>query len=95
MPLTTLIPTFIHLAIGLFALLIHSAAGKRLADFLKKTKDGSHLRPLLAAIWVEGYIFAVLFAMFGFIWLVQAVAQLPIAHSLYAVTAWAFGLPAL
>ena len=93
MLITTLIPTFIHLFLGLFALLIHSAAGKKLAAYLKKANDTeSNTIPFFAALWIEAYGFAVLLAMAGLIWLVLAVTNLPIADSLYWITAKAFNL---
>lgn len=91
MLVTTLIPTLLHILLGLMAFFIHGFKGAALADFLEQPRK--NWRDAIASVWMLGYPLAAVLAMLGVWQLLQHFAQLPIAHWLYNFTGYFYELP--
>ena len=92
MIITTLIPTLLHVFLGLFAFILNSLFGKQLAKYLMDVGEVS-LKAVFAAIWIEAYLFFVFCLMFVLGWAFQQTFDFPIGPALYAVAEWGHNKP--
>ena len=91
MLVTTLIPTLLHILLGLMAFFIHGFKGAALADFLEKPRK--NWRDAVASFWMFGYVVLAGAALWAMYQVFQHFAQLPIAHWLYNFTGYFYDLP--
>lgn len=95
MVLTTLLPTFLHVVTGLFAVGIHGAAGRWLADQLEgdPAHPGSRVGPAIGALWTTLYVAllgaGVVLLIAGVLWLLD----LRVACRLYELAGVFYSLP--
>ncbi len=92
MLISTLIPTLLHVMLGLFAFLINSLFGKRLAKYLRDVGEVSW-KASLAAIWVQLYFYFVLIITIIVIYLFKQILHLPIGQWLYNWAEWGHNKP--
>lgn len=101
MLVTTLIPTLLHILLGLVAVLIHGFQGKQLAGYLEYAQggadaaegEGNNIRYALATAWISGYFFAAIGLMYALYWGFQQWLALLIAAWLYAIPNYFFDMP--
>lgn len=91
MLVTTLIPTLLHILLGLMAFFIHGFKGAALADFLEKPRK--NWRDAVASFWMFSYVVLAGAALWAMYQVFQHFAQLPIAHWLYHFTGYFYELP--
>ena len=91
MLVTTLIPTLLHIVMGLMAFFIHSFKGAALATFLEQPRK--NWRDAAACLWVYGYFIAALLTLWALWQLFQQIVHLPIALWLYHFTGYFYDLP--
>lgn len=91
MLVTTLIPTLLHILLGLMAFFIHGFKGAALADFLEQPRK--NWRDAVASLWMFGYVLIAGLAMLALYQGLQHFIQLPIAHWLYRFTGYFYELP--
>ncbi|OQW98577.1 MAG: hypothetical protein BWK73_52195 [Thiothrix lacustris] len=91
MLVTTLIPTLLHILLGLMAFFIHGFKGAALADFLEQPRK--NWRDAVASFWMFGYVLIAGLAMLALYQGLQHFIQLPIAQWLYHFTGYFYELP--
>jgi hypothetical protein len=91
MLVTTLIPTLLHILLGLMAFFIHGFKGAALADFLEQPRK--NWRDAVASVWMFGYVLMAVGVMWALWRVFQHFAQLPIAQWLYNFTGYFYELP--
>jgi len=91
MLVTTLIPTLLHIVMGLMAFFIHSFKGAALATFLEQPRK--NWRDTTASLWIYGYFMMALLTLLMLWQLFQHLAHLQIAHWLYDFTGYFYDFP--
>jgi len=91
MLVTTLIPTLVHVFIGLYSMVINLLFGKQLADYLDKTTG--NFRPLVGAMWLLFYGLLVVALVLGLWWSFLSLSGLPVADWLYGIADWVYEIP--
>lgn len=91
MLVTTLIPTLLHILLGLMAFFIHGFKGAALADFLEQPRR--NWRDGIASLWMFGYGVLAVATLLAMYHVFQHFAQLSIAQWLYDFTGYFYDLP--
>ncbi|WGZ93803.1 MAG: hypothetical protein QJT81_18760 [Candidatus Thiothrix putei] len=91
MLVTTLIPTLLHILLGLMAFFIHGFKGAALADFLEQPRK--NWRDAVASFWMFGYVVLAGAALWAMYQVFQHFTHLPIAQWLYHFTGYFYDLP--
>lgn len=93
MLVTTLIPTLLHIFLGLVAFYIHAFKGQALAAFLTQANPEDNIANMQASLWVFGYAVLAGLSMWV-LWLgLNQLFNLPIAQWLYAFAKFFYPLP--
>lgn len=93
MLVTTLIPTLLHIFLGLVAFYIHAFKGQALAAFLIQANPEDNIANMQASLWVFGYTILAGLSMW-LLWLgLNQLFHLPIAQWLYAFAKFFYPLP--
>lgn len=90
---TTLIPTLLHIFLGLVAFYIHAFKGQALATFLSQANPEDNIANMQATAWVFGYVVLAALSML-LLWLgLNHFLNLPIAQWLYDFAKLFYPLP--
>lgn len=92
MVVTTLLPTLLHILLGLVSVFITGFFGQRFAMMLSRP-DFNNVHAFAGVVWLYAYVAAAGLLIMGVHWLVQGVFDFQIAESLYQFTALFYDLP--
>lgn len=93
MLVTTLIPTLLHIFLGLMAFYIHAFKGLALAAYLTQSNPENNLANAKASLWIFAYLLLSGLSMW-LLWLgLNQLFHLPIAQWLYAFAKFFYPLP--